>query len=192
MKWIINATIAIKNFIAQGTGNIVCSFFGGMAGLCDDWSIYRQFYQWWAGAFIFINSCYIADIICCRIIWVYSYIPVAVLAGIMLMVCIILLNGRMSIVFGYMPNADKVVLVVVTVIIVFSDLAIAIISGVIISALVFVWKSSQVHSRINIEDQDTKVYEFFGPLFFGSTSSFKSLFDVNYDPDNIILDFANF
>lgn len=92
----------------------------------------------------------------------------------------------------YMPNADKVVLVVVTVNIVFSDLAIAIISGVIISALVFVWKSSQVHSRINREDQDTKVYEFFGLLFFGSTSSFKSLFDVNYDPDNIILDFANF
>nr|MCX3330437.1 sodium-independent anion transporter [Bacillus pacificus] len=90
-----------------------------------------------------------------------------------------------------MPNSDKVVLVAVTVITVFSDLAIAVISGVIISALVFAWKSSQVHSRTHREDDNTKVYEFFGPLFFGSTSSFKSLFDVNYDPENVILDFAN-
>ncbi|MDE5018481.1 SulP family inorganic anion transporter, partial [Francisella tularensis subsp. holarctica] len=83
------------------------------------------------------------------------------------------------------------VLVAVTVITVFSDLAIADISGVIISALVFAWKSSQVHIRTHREDDNTKVYEFFGQLFFGSTSSFKSLFDVNYDPENVILEFAN-
>ncbi|MDE4990578.1 sodium-independent anion transporter, partial [Francisella tularensis subsp. holarctica] len=63
--------------------------------------------------------------------------------------------------------------------------------GVIISALVFAWMSSQVHSRTHREDDNTIVYEFFGPLFFGSTSSFKSLFDVNFDPENVILDFAN-
>ncbi len=90
-----------------------------------------------------------------------------------------------------MPNSDKVVLVAVTIITVFADLAIAVIAGVIISALVFAWESSQVHSRTHREDDGSKVYEFFGALFFGSTTSFKSLFDIEHDPEEIILDFAN-
>ena len=116
-----------------------------------------------------------------------SYIPVAMLAGIMFMVCINTFEWESVNRIRYMPNSDKVVLVAVTVITVFSDLAIA---WGIISALVFAWKSSQVHSRTHREDQDTKVYEFFGPLFFVSTSSFKSLFDVNYDTDNIYFKFC--
>jgi SulP family sulfate permease len=120
-----------------------------------------------------------------------SYIPVAVLAGIMFMVCIGTFEWESVNRIRYMPNSDRFVLLAVTIITVFANLAIAVISGVIISALVFAWKSSQVHSRTHREDENTKVYEFFGPLFFGSTTAFKSLFDVNYDPKNIVLDFAN-
>lgn len=91
----------------------------------------------------------------------------------------------------YMPNSDKLVLIIVTVITVYADLGVAVISGVIVSALVFAWKNSQVRSRTHREEDGTKVYEFFGPLFFGSTTSFMSLFDIQHDPDNIVLDFAN-
>ncbi|AEB28444.1 SulP family inorganic anion transporter [Francisella hispaniensis] len=177
--------------IAQGTGNIVCGFFGGMAGCTMIGQSIINFTNGGRGRLSSLTAALLLISFVVALSGYISYIPVAVLAGIMFMVCINTFEWESVNRIRYMPNSDKVVLVAVTVITVFSDLAIAVISGVIISALVFAWKSSQVHSRTHREDQNTKVYEFFGPLFFGSTSSFKSLFDVNYDPENVILDFAN-
>ena len=90
-----------------------------------------------------------------------------------------------------MPNSDKFVLVVVTIITIFADLAIAVITGIIISALVFAWNHSKVRSRVYKDGDDTKVYEFDGPLFFGSTTSFFELFDLKHDPKIVILDFKD-
>lgn len=177
--------------IAQGTGNIVCGFFGGMAGCTMIGQSIINFTNGGRGRLSSLTAALLLISFVVALSGYISYIPVAVLAGIMFMVCINTFEWESVNRIRYMPNSDKVVLVAVTVITVFSDLAIAVISGVIISALVFAWKSSQVHSRTHREDDNTKVYEFFGPLFFGSTSSFKSLFDVNYDPENVILDFAN-
>lgn len=177
--------------IAQGTGNIVCGFFGGMAGCTMIGQSIINFTNGGRGRLSSLTAALLLISFVVALSGYISYIPVAVLAGIMFMVCINTFECESVNRIRYMPNSDKVVLVAVTVITVFSDLAIAVISGVIISALVFAWKSSQVHSRTHREDDNTKVYEFFGPLFFGSTSSFKSLFDVNYDPENVILDFAN-
>ncbi|APC96963.1 SulP family inorganic anion transporter [Francisella frigiditurris] len=177
--------------IAQGTGNIFCGFFGGMAG-CT--MIGQSIINFTNGGRGRLSSATAAILLITFVVVLSKYIsliPVAVLAGIMFMVCINTFEWESMNRIRYMPNSDKFVLVAVTIITVFADLAIAVISGVIISALVFAWKSSQVKSRTHREDDNTKVYEFFGPLFFGSTSSFKNLFDTKYDPENIILDFAN-
>lgn len=177
--------------IAQGVGNITCGFFGGMAGCTMIGQSIINFTNGGRGRLSSLTAALLLISFVVALSGYISYIPVAVLAGIMFMVCINTFEWESVNRIRYMPNSDKFVLVAVTAITVYSDLAIAVISGVIISALVFAWKSSQVHSRTHREDENTKVYEFFGPLFFGSTGSFKSLLDINFDPENIVLDFAN-
>jgi SulP family sulfate permease len=90
-----------------------------------------------------------------------------------------------------MPRSDAFVLVTVTSITIVADLAIAVISGVIISALVFAWKHAKVTAKTHLEDDDTKIYDFDGPLFFGSVTAFNEQFDLSHDPKNIILDFKD-
>jgi SulP family sulfate permease len=88
-----------------------------------------------------------------------------------------------------MPKADAFVLILVTIITVFFDLAIAVIAGIIVSALVFAWQHAKIHSNSYIEKDGTKVYDIDGPLFFGSVTSFSEQFDVQNDPEKIVLDF---
>jgi len=90
-----------------------------------------------------------------------------------------------------MPKSDAFVLLIVTSITIVEDLAIAVISGVIISALVFAWKHAKVTSRTHREDDGTKIYDFDGPLFFGSVVAFNEQFDLEHDPDIVVLDFKN-
>jgi SulP family sulfate permease len=81
-------------------------------------------------------------------------------------------------------------LIVVSAITVWQDLAIAVISGVIISALVFAWQNAtMIRARKRIKEDGTKVYEIWGPLFFGSVQNFNAKFDPATDPDNIEIDF---
>jgi SulP family sulfate permease len=90
-----------------------------------------------------------------------------------------------------MPKSDAFVLITVTLITIVADLAIAVISGVIISALVFAWKHAKVTARTHREDNGTKIYDFDGPLFFGSVTAFNDNFDIKHDPENVVLDFKN-
>ena len=79
----------------------------------------------------------------------------------------------------------------VSAVIVWQDLAIAVITGVIISALFFAWKNAtMIRARKRIQDDATKVYEIWGPLFFGAVHTFNSKFDVKNDPDKIEIDFV--
>jgi len=90
-----------------------------------------------------------------------------------------------------MHKSDAFILVSVTIITVFFDLAIAVIAGVIVSALVFAWQHAQISKRKRTEDDGTKVYELEGPLFFGSSVQFSNdMFDVEDDPQNVIIDFS--
>ncbi|SFV55894.1 Sulfate permease [hydrothermal vent metagenome] len=91
----------------------------------------------------------------------------------------------------HMPKSDVFVMVTVTLITVFADLAIAVIAGVIISALVFAWKHARIFSKEHIEEDGTKVYELEGPLFFGSATTFSDTFDIQNDPQKVIMDFKN-
>ena len=88
------------------------------------------------------------------------------------------------------PLADTVVLIAVSAITVWQDLAIAVLSGVIISALVFAWKNAtMIRARKQIKEDGTKVYEIWGPLFFGSVQNFNGKFDVKNDPTQVEIDF---
>ena len=86
---------------------------------------------------------------------------------------------------------DAFVLFLVTFVTVIADLAIAVIVGVIVSALVFAWKhATHINAKTHTDGDDWKVYDLDGPLFFGSVSHFKELFDVQNDPQDVVLDFA--
>lgn len=177
--------------IAQGAGNITCGFFGGMAGCA---MIGQSIINFSNGGWGRLSALTAAVLLISFVVSLSSYIamiPVAVLVGIMFMVSIGTFEWESGNRIRYMPNSDRFVLVAVTIITVFADLAIAVITGIIISALVFAWKHSKVRSKTHRENDTTKVYEFDGPLFFGSTTSFFELFDIKHDPDNIILDFKD-
>ncbi len=177
--------------IAQGSGNIVCGFFGGMAGCA---MIGQSIINFSNGGWGRLSALTAALLLISFVVALSPYIamiPVAVLVGIMFMVSIGTFEWESGNRIRYMPNSDKFVLVAVTIITIFADLAIAVITGIIISALVFAWNHSKVRSRTYREDDNTKVYEFDGPLFFGSTTSFFELFDTKHDPENIILDFKD-
>ena len=88
------------------------------------------------------------------------------------------------------PLSDAVVLITVSVITVAEDLAIAVFIGVMISAISFAWENAiRIRARKKIKEDGTKVYEIWGPLFFGSVLSFNSKFDIKNDPDTIEIDF---
>jgi SulP family sulfate permease len=174
--------------IAQGVGNVACGSFGGMAGCAMIGQSIINFSNGGWGRL----SALIASILLILFVIVLTdliaIIPVAVLVGIMFMVSIGTFEWESGNRIKYMPNTDRFVLVAVTVITVFFDLAIAVITGIIISALVFAWQHAKVFSRTRMEEK-LKIYEFEGPLFFGSTTSFFEQFDLKNDPDEVILDF---
>ncbi|WP_419769750.1 MAG: SulP family inorganic anion transporter [Candidatus Marinarcus sp.] len=177
--------------IAQGTGNIACGFFGGMAGCA---MIGQSIINFSNGGWGRLSSFTASILLILFVVSLSGYIamiPVAVLVGIMFMVSIGTFEWESGNRIRYMPNSDKFVLISVTIITIFADLAIAVITGIIISALVFAWKHSKVRSRVYSDGANTKIYEFDGPLFFGSTTSFFELFDLKHDPKNVILDFKD-
>ena len=174
--------------IAQGSGNIICGFFGGMAGCAMIGQSIINFTNGGTGRLSSLTASILLISFVVALSGYISLIPVAVLVGIMFTVAIGTFEWESANRLRYMPNSDKFVLVVVTIITVFADLAIAVITGIIISALVFAWKHSRVRAKVYQED-DKKIYEFDGPLFFGSTTSFGELLDFKNDPENVIMDF---
>ena len=117
-------------------------------------------------------------------------IPIAALVGVMFMVVIGTFAWSSFRILNKIPLADALVLIIVSVVTVWKDLAVAVIVGVIISALVFAWKNAtMIRARKRIKPDGSKVYEIWGPLFFGSVQNFNSKFDVKNDPDNVEIDF---
>ena len=182
---------ANKECIAQGTGNICCGFFGGMAGCA---MIGQSIINYTSGGIGRLSS-FVAAVglilLVLTMSGVLNAIPVAVLVGIMFMVSIGTFEWSSFSRLNKMPRTDAVVMLAVTVITVVEDLAIAVIAGVIISALAFAWKHARIFSRTHVEEDGTKVYELEGPLFFGSASSFGENFDIALDPPKVVIDFKN-
>jgi SulP family sulfate permease len=121
---------------------------------------------------------------------IIEQVPIAALVGVMFMVVIGTFAWSSFRIINKIPLSDAIVLIAVSLITVWQDLAVAVIAGVIISALVFAWENAKrIRARKHTKADGTKVYEIWGPLFFGSIQAFNSKFDVKNDPDNIEIDF---
>ena len=119
-------------------------------------------------------------------------IPLAALVGVMFMVVIGTFAWRSLQIMTRIPRHDAFVILLVTAVTVYSDLAVAVIVGVIVSALVFAWNAAKrIDVKTGIEEHGWTVYELHGPLFFGSVSSFLEQFDPKTDPDDVVIEFKN-
>ena len=174
--------------IAQGVGNVTCGFFGAMPGCA---MIGQSMINFTSGGTGRLSSLTAAVLLILFVVALSSYIsqiPLAVLVGIMFVVAIATFSWSSLGHFRRMPKEDLFVMVTVTLITIFADLAVAVIAGVIISALVFAWKHAKIYARTYQEGQK-KIYELEGPLFFGSVQSFLEKFDPSKDPFEVVIDF---
>ncbi|MCT4624828.1 MAG: SulP family inorganic anion transporter, partial [Schleiferiaceae bacterium] len=181
-----------RECLAQGGANIVTGFFGGMGGCA---MIGQSIINIKGGGRGRLSGITAALGLLTFIVFASSLIeqvPIAALVGVMFMVVIGTFAWSSFRVLNKIPLSDAIVLIAVSLITVWQDLAIAVISGVIISALVFAWENAKkIRARKSIKEDGTKVYEIWGPLFFGSISAFNSKFDVKNDPDKIEIDFID-
>ncbi|MGA1931465.1 SulP family inorganic anion transporter [Arcobacter sp. YIC-464] len=182
---------ANQECIAQGTGNITCGFFGAMPGCAMIGQSIINYTSGGLGRLSGVVASIGLILLVATLTDLLNIIPVAILVGIMFMVSIGTFEWSSFARITKMPKSDAFVLVTVTGITIVEDLAIAVISGVIISALVFAWNHAKVTAKTHTEEDGSKVYDFDGPLFFGSVTSFNENFDIENDPQTVILDFKN-
>jgi sulfate permease, SulP family len=181
-----------RECLAQGTANIANGFFYGMGG-CP--MIAQTLVNLSSGSRARLSGIVAALTILVIILVgapVIELVPMAALTGVMIMVAIGTFEWSSFKAFTKMPKSDIFVMVVVTLITIFlHNLALAVLIGVIIAALVFAWENAKrIRARKFVDENGIKHYEIFGPLFFGSTTAFAEKFDVTNDPKEIIIDFA--
>lgn len=185
---------ASQECLAQGLGNTITGFFGGMGGCA---MIGQSMINVKSGGRTRIAGIASAIFLLIFILYassVIEMIPIASLVGVMFMVVIGTFAWNSLKLLFYVPKSDALVIILVTVVTVLEDLAVAVVVGVIFSALVFAWKSAsriRAKERPSIRESGAKVYEIDGPLFFSSTNSFLELFKPSLDPELVIIDFAN-
>jgi SulP family sulfate permease len=180
-----------RECVAQGIGNVCSGSFGGMAGCA---MIGQSIINYSSGGLGRLSS-FVASVFLLVLVVsffpVISAVPVAVLIGIMFMVSIGTFEFSSLRRIKHMQKSDAFVLLTVTIITVFADLAIAVIAGIIISALVFAWEHAKIHSKIEQDNDNTRVYKLDGPLFFASVTSFAEQFNIEEDPNEVIIDFKD-
>jgi len=176
--------------IAQGGANILNGFFGGMGGCA---MIGQSIINIKSGGRGRLSGITAALALLAFILFASTYIemiPIAALVGVMFMVVIGTFAWSTFKIMNKVPLSDIFVIILVTALTVIFDLAFAVISGVIVSALVFAWENSlMIRARKHTDKHGIKHYEMFGPLFFGSIELFNSKFDVKNDPKEVVVDF---
>jgi SulP family sulfate permease len=179
-----------RECMAQGLSNIVTGMFGGMGGCA---MIGQSIINVNSGGRGRLSGVVAALSLLCFILFGSAYIelvPIAALTGIMFMVVIGTFAWSSLRIMHKIPKSDALVLITVSILTVVFDLAVAVFIGIIMSALVFSWENAlRIRARKRIKEDGTKVYEIWGPLFFGSTKMFVSKFDVKGDPDKVEIDF---
>jgi SulP family sulfate permease len=184
---------ASQECLAQGLANTVTGFFGGMGGCA---MIGQSMINVKSGGRTRLAGIAAALFLLVFILYTSSLIemiPIAALVGVMFMVVIGTFAWNSLKILFLVPKSDAIVIILVTGVTVVTDLAIAVIVGVIFSALVFAWESAsriRAVERPSRKEKGAKVYEIEGPLFFSSTNSFLEIFNPTNDPAVIIIDFA--
>ncbi|WOR16416.1 SulP family inorganic anion transporter [Hyphomonas sp. FCG-A18] len=183
---------ASQECVAQGTSNIVTGFFGGMGGCA---MIGQSMINVKSGGRTRLSGISAALFLLAFILvgsqWI-EMIPLAALVGVMFMVVIGTFAWNSLRIMRKIPWTDAFVIILVTVVTVLEDLAVAVVVGVIVSALVYAWnnaKQIRILQRDSIRTPGATVYEIEGPLFFGSTDGFAELFHPEDDPEVVIIDF---
>lgn len=179
-----------RECVAQGGANILNGLFGGMGGCA---MIGQSIINVNSGGRGRLSGAVAAIALLCFVLFgapLIEQIPIAALVGVMFMVVIGTFAWSSFRILHKIPLSDAFVLIAVSAITVWQDLAVAVIAGVIMSALTFAWKSAtMIRARKSIKEDGTKVYEIWGPLFFGSTQAFNKKFDFKDDPESIEIDF---
>ena len=179
-----------RECLAQGAANILNGLFGGMGGCA---MIGQSIINVNSGGRGRLSGIVAAVALLCFVLFgssVIEQIPIAALVGVMFMVVIGTFAWSSFRIINKIPRKDAFILITVSAVTVMEDLAIAVLVGVIIAALVFAWENAtMIRARKSFKEDGTKVYEIWGPLFFGSIQNFNAKFDVNNDPENIEIDF---
>lgn len=179
-----------RECVGQGVANSVNGFFGGMGGCA---MIGQSMININSGGRGRLSGITAALVLLGFILFgaaLIEKIPLAALVGVMFMVVLGTFEWSSLRLFHKIPVSDAIILVLVSAITVVADLAIAVIVGVIVSALVFAWKHAQhIYAETSIDENGSKIYELRGPLFFGSAANFKELFKPEEDPDDVIIEF---
>jgi sulfate permease, SulP family len=180
-----------KEALAQGMANICSGLFSGMGGCA---MIGQSLINVSNGARARLSGIVAAVMLLVFVMFgseLIEQVPMAALTGLMIMVAIGTFEWASLRTFRKMPKSDVLVMVLVTgVTVLLHNLALAVIIGVIIAALVFAWDNAiRIRARKRIDENGVKHYQIFGPLFFGSVSAFNEKFDLTGDPDSIVVDF---
>lgn len=180
-----------RECIAQGSSNLLNGFFFGMGG-CP--MIAQTLVNLSAGSRARLSGVIAALAILAIILFgapLIEEVPMAALVGVMIMVAIGTFEWATFRIFNKMPKKDVfLVIIVAAITVILHNLALAVLIGVIISALFFAWESAKrIRARKYIDDDGVKHYEIYGPLFFASTTNFAEKFDVINDPDTVVIDF---
>jgi SulP family sulfate permease len=180
-----------KECIAQGTANILSGMFSGMGGCA---MIGQSLINVSSGARARLSGIVAALMLLVFILFGASLVeqlPMAALTGLMIMVAIGTFEWASLKTFRRMPTSDVLIMLLVTAVTaVLHNLALAVLVGVVISALIFAWDNAvRIRARKHLDDNGWKHYEIYGPLFFGSTSAFAEKFDIANDPEHVVIDF---
>jgi len=180
-----------KEAVAQGAANILSGFFSGMGGCA---MIGQSLINISNGARARLSGIVASVMLLVFVMFgsgLIEKVPMAALTGLMIMVAIGTFEWASLRTFRRMPKSDIFVMVMVTLVTVFlHNLALAVIIGVVIAALVFAWDNAKrIRARKHIDEDGIKHYEIYGPLFFGSVTAFNEKFDVLSDPEEVIIDF---
>lgn len=181
-----------RECVGQGIANTTTGFFGGMGGcamigqsMINVNSGGRQRLSGVSAALFLLMFIMFAS-------GLIEIIPIAALVGVMFVVVMATFEWSSFRIMGKIPKNDAFVLILVSGVTVFTDLAVAVIVGVIVSALFFAWEhASHIHVKSYDDEEGSRVYELNGPLFFGSVKNFLDLFTPMDDPDDVIIEFQN-
>jgi SulP family sulfate permease len=179
-----------KECVGQGVANTVNGFFGGMGGCA---MIGQSMININSGGRGRLSGITAALVLLAFILFaapLIEMIPLAALVGVMFVVVIGTFEWASFRIIRGVNKEDAFVLFLVTAVTVIADLAVAVVVGVIVSALVFAWKhATHIIARTHTDKDGWKVYELEGPLFFGSVTHFRDLFDPKNDPEDVVIDF---
>ena len=181
-----------KEAVAQGAANILSGLFSGMGGCA---MLGQSLINVSSGSRARLSGIFASVMLLMFIMFgadLVEKLPIAALTGLMIMVAIGTFEWASLRTFRRMPKSDIFVMVMVTLVTIFlHNLALAVIVGVIIAALVFAWDNAKrIRARKHVDENGVKYYEIYGPLFFGSVTVFNEKFDVLNDPDDVVIDFA--